>query len=139
MVIKLCNIFFNSWLKYQYWITMKFRVSYMWQRTDTILWSDSSIRCPIFLSKFIVKALFLPSFLQNAFICHEPKIAGDVLLSQFSKISRNNSEDSVVPPRIDCLIGDGYSAKNVVDQSTIGAIFFWRYHRVRIFRPSFTR
>ena len=61
MVIKYCNIFFNSRLKYQYWITMKFRVSYMWERTDTILWSDSSIRCPIFLSKFMVKALFLPS------------------------------------------------------------------------------
>ena len=65
LVIKLCNIFFNSWLKYQYWITMKFRVSYMWECTDTILQSDSSLRCPIFLSKFMVKAVFLPSFLPS--------------------------------------------------------------------------
>ena len=71
----------------------------------------------------MVKAVFLPSFLptflHNVFICHKPKIAGDMLLSQFSKFSRNISKASLVLSRIDYLIGEISSTKNVVDQSTI--------------------
>ena len=70
----------------------------------------------------MVTALFLPTFLQNVFICHEPKIAGDMLSSQFSKFSRNISKASLVLSRIDYLIGEISSTKNVVDQSTIGTI-----------------
>ena len=47
-----------------------------------------------------------------------------MLLSQFSKISRNISKAFLVPPRIGCLIRDFSSTKNVVDQSTIDIIIF---------------